>query len=215
MNVQPHLLKQGERIWSRFSIPTFNRRVYVICRNKRPGRLIFRSNKNKAIYQQPSVSCTTPLWKIIHQSPFGFMYSPLWKILNQKSSVLCTPPFEKSPIQAHRFCVLPPLKNHCFWWALISGWALISASMVFDLIHRVVNNKFPRASFFWNIHYWSGRISHPAWTLKSIMSATVMYNGLDGLQPSMGRVLFTLAIRHFYLFIYHCIQWIILISIKG
>ena len=30
----------------------------------------------------------------------------------QKPSVLCTPPFEKSPIKPHRFCVLPPLKNH-------------------------------------------------------------------------------------------------------
>ena len=30
----------------------------------------------------------------------------------QKPSVLCTPPFEKSPIKSHRFCVLPPLKNH-------------------------------------------------------------------------------------------------------
>ena len=24
----------------------------------------------------------------------------------------CTPPFEKSPLKTHRFCVLPPLKNH-------------------------------------------------------------------------------------------------------
>ena len=30
----------------------------------------------------------------------------------QKPSVLCTPPFEKSPIKSHRFCVLPSLKNH-------------------------------------------------------------------------------------------------------
>ena len=40
------------------------------------------------------------------------MYSPLWKITHQNPSVLCTPPFEKSPITVHRFCVLPPLKNH-------------------------------------------------------------------------------------------------------
>ena len=26
-----------------------------------------------------------------------------------------------NPIKIHRFCVLPPLANHCFWWALISG----------------------------------------------------------------------------------------------
>ena len=29
-----------------------------------------------------------------------------------KTLVLCTPPFEESPIKSHRFCVLPPLKNH-------------------------------------------------------------------------------------------------------
>ena len=46
-----------------------------------------------------SVLCTPPLWKITHHDP----------------SVLCTPPFEKSPIKAHRFCVLPPLKNHPSW----------------------------------------------------------------------------------------------------
>ena len=40
------------------------------------------------------------------------MYSPLWKITHQKPSVLCTPPFEKSLIKTHRFCVLPPLKTH-------------------------------------------------------------------------------------------------------
>ena len=40
------------------------------------------------------------------------MYSPLWKITHQDPSVLCTLPFEKSPIKSHRFCVLPPLKNH-------------------------------------------------------------------------------------------------------
>ena len=53
----------------------------------------------------------SPLWKIIHQSPIGFVYSPLWKITHHDSSVLCTPPFEKSPITIHRFCVLPALKN--------------------------------------------------------------------------------------------------------
>ena len=50
--------------------------MYSICRNKRPGRLIFNSNK-----------------------------------YNSKT---------------HRFCVLPPLKNHCFWRALVSEWAFIS-----------------------------------------------------------------------------------------
>ena len=40
------------------------------------------------------------------------MYSPLWKIIHRSPLVLCTPPFEKSPIEAYWFCVLPPLKNH-------------------------------------------------------------------------------------------------------
>ena len=31
---------------------------------------------------------------------------------HQNPSVSCTPPFEKSPTKSHRFCVLPPLKNH-------------------------------------------------------------------------------------------------------
>ena len=57
--------------------PTHQGLWYRICRNKRPGRLIFRRNKKipKAI---------------------GFMYSPLWKITHQSPSVLCSPPFEKS-----------------------------------------------------------------------------------------------------------------------
>ena len=39
------------------------------------------------------------------------MYSPLWKITHHNLSVLCTPPFEKSSIKSHRFCVVPPLKD--------------------------------------------------------------------------------------------------------
>ena len=55
---------------------------YRICLDKRPGHLIFRTNKeNSKTHQKPSVLCTPP-------------------------------PFEKSPIKTHRFCVLPPLKNH-------------------------------------------------------------------------------------------------------
>ena len=69
----------------------------IFCRNKRPERLIFRNNKK--------MSKT-------HQNPSVFVYSPLWKITYQTPSVLCTPPFEKSFIETHRFCVLPPLKNH-------------------------------------------------------------------------------------------------------
>ena len=51
-----------------------------------PGRLIFRSNKT--------------------------IFKTLWRITHQNPSVSCTPPFEESPIKPHRFCVLPPLKNH-------------------------------------------------------------------------------------------------------
>ena len=54
---------------------------YHICRNRRLGRLIFRSHKKHSK---------------THQNPIGFVYSSLWKITHQKPSVLCTPPFEKS-----------------------------------------------------------------------------------------------------------------------
>ena len=95
--------KNGEVLIFKYKIYT-NTIIYRICRNKRPGRLIFRSNKtNFKTHQKPSVLCTPLFEETTHQSP----------------SVSCTPPFEKSPIKAHRFCVLPPLKNHCFWWALI------------------------------------------------------------------------------------------------
>ena len=115
--------------------------AYLICRNKRPGRLIFRSNRKtfqnlsvlctppfeKSPMKSPSVLCTPPFEKSPIKShrfcvlpplknhpskAIGFVYSPLWKITHQKPSVLCTPPFEKSSIKSHRFCVLPPLKNH-------------------------------------------------------------------------------------------------------
>ena len=109
-------------------------KIYRICRNKGPGSLIFRSNKKT--FQNPTNPIGfmySPPLKNHPSQPIGFMYSPLWKITHQSSSVLCTPPFEKSPIKAHRFCVLPPLKNHCFWWALISGWVFILANMVFEI----------------------------------------------------------------------------------
>ena len=68
------------------------------------------------------------------------MYSPLWKITHQSPSVLCTPPFGKSSIKSRWFCVLPPLKNHTFWWALISGGDLCRSVVPFfgvvDLLRR-------------------------------------------------------------------------------
>ena len=51
--------------------------MYRVCRNKRPGRLIFRSNKKT--FQSPLVLRTPPLWKITQHNPL----------------VLCTPPCEK------------------------------------------------------------------------------------------------------------------------
>ena len=70
---------------------------YRICRNTRPGRLIFESNKKHSkTHQTPSVLCTPPPPLKNHSTPIGFMYSPLWKITHHNLSVLCTPPFEKS-----------------------------------------------------------------------------------------------------------------------
>ena len=70
---------------------------YHIYRNKRPGRLIFRSNKQiSKIHQKPSVLRTPPplknhpskligfmysnLLKNHPSKPFSFTYSPLWEI---------------------------------------------------------------------------------------------------------------------------------------
>ena len=95
--------------------------IYRICRNKRPGRLIFKSKKK---FQNPSVLCTPPpLWKFQNPSEsVGFVYSP--------------PPFEKSLMRIRRFCVLPPLKNHCFWWALISANTVIKKTrFMLTLVH--------------------------------------------------------------------------------
>ena len=70
---------------------------WSICRNKRPGRLIFRSNKKDSkTHQTPSVLCTPPSGK-----------SPI------KSDWFCVlPPLKNHPSKPHRFCVLPPLENH-------------------------------------------------------------------------------------------------------
>ena len=72
-------------------IKNFRKKTFIVDKffsnnrmwgNKRPGRLIF----SEAIKKHSKT----------HQNPIGFVYSPLWK----------------SPIKSHRFCVLPPLKNH-------------------------------------------------------------------------------------------------------
>ena len=82
------------------------------------------------IHHSPSVLCTTPFEKVIHQHPSVLCTPPFEKVTHHSPLALCTPPFEKSPITAHRFCVLPPLKNQFFWWALIWGWAFISANTI-------------------------------------------------------------------------------------
>ena len=158
-------------------IPLWN---YRICQNKRPGRLIFKSNKKT--FQNPLKAIGfvySPLWKIIHPKAIGFVYSPLWKIIHpkaigfvyspfekspiQKPSVLCTPPFEKSPIKSHRFCVLPPLKNHFFWWAFIFcgrwflGWAVYfgkySIPFVLIFICSFFRHDFHSHGWLWRMMY--------------------------------------------------------------
>ena len=51
--------------------------IYRICRNKRPGRLIFRSNKTNSKSHR---FCVLPPLKNHPSTPIGFVYSPLWKI---------------------------------------------------------------------------------------------------------------------------------------
>ena len=84
--------------------------THRICRNKRPGRLSFKSNKKFQNPSNPIGFMCSPLWKITHQDPpvlctplsekspikaIGLVYSPLWKITHQKPWVLCTPLSEK------------------------------------------------------------------------------------------------------------------------
>ena len=112
------------------------------------------------------------------------MYSPLWKITQQNPSVLCTPPFEKSPIKAHRFCVLPPLKNrpskahwfcvlpplksHCFWWAFIlantvspADWRLVKKNRKWTVktidkcFHTIFGRHKVFSSHIASIGYWT------------------------------------------------------------
>ena len=66
---------------------------YRICRNKRPGRLIFETNKKNSkshrFYVLPLCEkspikshrfCVLPPLKNHPSKPIGFVYSPLWKI---------------------------------------------------------------------------------------------------------------------------------------
>ena len=153
-------------ILNTLQMPIYNRNSTVFAIMNAPGAQFLEAIK---IFQNPTVHrfCVLPPLKNHPPKAIGFVYSPLWKITHQSPSVLCTPPFEKSPMQSplvlctppfekspirtHRFCVLPPLKNHGFWWALISGWAFISANTV---VHGVVtvrrsNNKFRGYYFYY------------------------------------------------------------------
>ena len=53
---------------------------YRICRNKRPGRLIFRSKKKLPKPIKPHRFCVLPPLKNHPSKAIGFVYSPLWKI---------------------------------------------------------------------------------------------------------------------------------------
>ena len=86
--------------------------IYSICRNKRPGSLIFRSNIKIPKTIKSHRFCVLPPLKNHPSTPIGLVCSPLWKITHQHPLVLCPPPFKNSPIKSHWFCVLPPLKNH-------------------------------------------------------------------------------------------------------
>ena len=114
-------------------------RTYRICRNKRPGRLIFSSNKLKHSLKPIRTHrfCVLPPLRNHPSEPIGFVYSPLWEITPSKLHRFCVlpplrnhpsepigfgggllPPLRNHPIKAHRFCVLPPLSIiTCFWWA--------------------------------------------------------------------------------------------------
>ena len=59
-------------------------RLYRICRNKHPGRLIFRSNKKT--FQNPSVLCSPPLEKSPIKSHRFCVLPPLFLM---RSSVYC------------------------------------------------------------------------------------------------------------------------------
>ena len=88
-NIPQESLELELFLWLHFSCDSFimvktwllvHRHRYTnrVCENKRPGRLIFRSNKKFPKLIKTHQFCVLP------------------------------PPFEKSPIKTHRFCVLPP-----------------------------------------------------------------------------------------------------------
>ena len=70
-------------------------KMYRICQNKRPGRLIFTSKKFQNPPKAIGFACS-PLWNIFHQRPSVLCTPPLWEIIHHTPSILCTPPFEKS-----------------------------------------------------------------------------------------------------------------------
>ena len=119
------------------------------------------------------------------------MYSPLGKITNPSPSVLCTPPFEKSPIKTHRFCVLPPLKNHpsprdntvTIWrklnkstfWEKKSSWSDLKSKNITN--HRDTLSSFlqnHRTFRAWSasklslLRMWSYTVSGRTWHISSM-----------------------------------------------
>ena len=120
--------------WSAEWFPGNKKTTHRICRNKRPGRLIFEARKNipKSL-NRTFRFCVVPPLKNHSSKPIGFVYSPLWKINHHKPSVFCTPPFEKSPIKTHRFHKLP-------LWKITHQNPLVSSTPPFEkssiTIHR-------------------------------------------------------------------------------
>ena len=81
-----------------------------ICRNKRPGRLIYGNNKKNS---KTNRFCALPPLKNHPPKAIGFMYSPLWKITHQNPSVSCTLPLWK--ITHQKPSVLCPFEKALFW----------------------------------------------------------------------------------------------------
>ena len=169
---------------------------YRICRNKRPGRLIFRSKKK---FPKPIGFVYSPLWKITHPNPSVLCTPPLWKITHPNPSVLCTPPFGKSSIQTHRFCVLPPLENHPskaigfvyspLWKITVFGGRLFRSGRLFwqircSLITGFVQNCYmPQSAFrsgnsgaILRLLLWPGRTRHSCGWYWQVNEASVRQN---------------------------------------
>ena len=111
----------------------FKLQKMIVFKRGKKGCFEFWKSKEQnegATVAQLSYFCVFQIWNIciISWNIFFFTFEYIEKQSEIKKYWLNH--FEKSPIKSHRSCVLPPLKTHCFWWALISGWAFISANTV-------------------------------------------------------------------------------------